>query len=136
MAGVTMPLASLSLASFFHWLVPQDSPHFLFLQYTSPDLQPPMNSSHALLSEEVRQGGRGNPKEVGAALLVWGLGAMWDIGSCSCKLRRSLGPTSNIWPVFSSTCCVLSSNLPESEPMRCLRQDFQCFKVNRIFLMI
>lgn len=62
--------------------------------------------------------------------------AMWDIGSCSFNLWRSLGPTSNIWPVFSSTCCVLSSNLPESEPMRCLHQDFQRFKVNRIFLMI
>lgn len=74
MAGVTMPLASLSLASFFHWPVPQDSAHFLFLQYTPPDLQPPVNSSYALLSEEVQQGGRGNPKKVGALLHVWGSG--------------------------------------------------------------
>lgn len=131
MAGVTMPLAF-----FFRWPVPQGSPHFLFLRYPSPDLEPPVNSSYALLSEEVQQGGRGNCKEVGAALMCGAWGVLWDTGSCSCNLWRSLGPKANIWPVFSSTCCVLSSNLPESEPMLCLHQDLQCFKVDRIFLMI
>ena len=41
-----------------------------------------------------------------------------------------------IWQAVHSTFCRLSSNLPGSEPVLCLHQDPQSFKVNRIFPMI
>lgn len=37
-------------------------------------LQPPVNSFYAVLIEDGQPGGRGSPRKVGAALLVWGLG--------------------------------------------------------------
>lgn len=46
------------------------------------------------------------------------------------------GPEPTVWPALHSTCCLLSLNLPGSQPMLGLHQDFQSFKVNRIILMI
>lgn len=107
----------------------------LALAYTSPDFQPAMNSSCAVLSEEVQPVGSA-PRRLELHCLCGAWEAMWDIGRCSCNLWGTPGPKSTIWPVISSTCCLLSSNLRGSEPVLCLCLDFQSFKVNRIFLMI
>lgn len=61
---------------------------------------------------------------------------MKDAAAVLVVLRGSSGHSYPIWTALHSTCCLFPSDLHESEPGCRLHQDFQSFKVNRIFLMI